>query len=234
VEPIPETRELLELLRAGADDDERLDVWLRTRARQVAALIPDCVGITIAMTGELGMTFTFVATTDDLRLVDGAQYLDGGPCEDAVTLDVRVESELFSERRWRLAALAGARSGVRSSLSLPIRVHGKAVGSVNVYGAYPTTFQGHGRALAALFGAAAEEAVSNADLPMTGVERARRSTEQVADEAALDTATGVLAERERLAVEDARQRLEDAAARAGVKAAALAKLILADAEDSNR
>jgi GAF domain-containing protein len=151
-----------------------------------------------------------------------------------VTFDVRVDSDLFSERRWRLAALAGARSGVRSSLSLPIRVRGKAVGSVNFYGASPTTFRGHGRALAALFGAAAEEAVSNADLPMTGIERARRSTEQVADEAALDTATGVLAERERLAVEDARQRLEDAAARAGVKAAALAKLILADAEDSNR
>ena len=234
MEPIPETRELLELLRTGADEDERLDDWLHTRARQVAALIPDCVGITIAMTGELGMTFTFVATTDDLRLVDGAQYLDGGPCEDAVAFDVRVESDLFSERRWRLAALAGARSGVRSSLSLPIRVRGKAMGSVNVYGASPTTFRGHGRALATLFGAAAEEAVSNADLPMTGIERARRSTEQVADEAALDTATGVLAERERLAIEDARQRLEDAAARAGVKAAALAKLILADAEDSNR
>ena len=229
MEPIPETRELLDLLWVRADE-EPLEAWLLTRARQVVELIPDCVGVSIALIGELGLTFTFVATTQALRLVDGAQYLDGGPCEDAAYRDVRIETDLLSEQRWRLTALAGAKTGIRGSLSLPIRSLGDVVGSVNFYGATSTTFTGHVRDLATMFGAAAEEAVSNADLSMSGLERARRSTERFEDEAAVDTASGVLAEREQLSVDEARRRVEDAAARAGVAVASLARLIVAGAQ----
>ena len=230
MQPIPETRQLLDLLWVSADD-EPLEAWLLTRARQVAELIPDCVGLSIALIGDLGLTFTFVATADDLRLVDAAQYVDGGPCEDATHHDVRIETDLLSEQRWRLAALAGAKAGIRGSLSLPIRSLGEVVGSVNFYGATPTTFAGHVRDLAALFGVAAQEAVSNADLSMTGLERARRSTGRFEDEATVDTAAGVLAERERLSLDDARRRVEEAAARAGVAVAPLARLIVAGAHE---
>jgi len=230
VQPIPETRQLLDLLWVSAED-EPLEAWLLTRARQVAELIPDCVGLSIALIGDLGLTFTFVATSADLRLVDAAQYFDGGPCEDAAYQDVRVETDLLSEQRWRLAALAGAKAGIRGSLSLPIRSLGEAVGSVNFYGATPTTFAGHVRDLAAMFGVAAQEAVSNADLSMTGLERARRSTGRFEDAAAVDTAAGVLAERERLSLGEARHRVEDAAARAGVAVASLARLIVAGAHE---
>jgi GAF domain-containing protein len=229
VEPIPETRELLDYLWAGAED-ERLEVWLLTRAQQVAALVPDCVGLSIALLGELGFTFTFVATADDVRLVDGAQYLDGGPCEEAVHHDVLVDTNLLSESTWHLAALAAASTGVRSSLSLPIRSQNDVVGSVNFYGASRATFTGPARHLAMLFGAAAREAVLNADLQMGGIERARRSTEQVVDEGAVHTASGVLAEREGVSPEQARRLLEESAARAGLPVGSLAKLVLADPE----
>ena len=82
MEPMPESRELLQRLWIGPGD-EQLDVWLLARAQQVSALIPDCAGLTIALIGDVGLTFTFLATGDELRLVDGAQYLDGGPCEEA-------------------------------------------------------------------------------------------------------------------------------------------------------
>lgn len=225
MEPIPETRELLDFLWEGTDD-ERLEMWLVTRAQQVSALAPDCVGLSIALLGEAGYTFTFVATDDDVRLIDGAQYLDGGPCEDAVHRDVLIDADLLDERTWYLAALAAASTGVRSSLSLPIRSEDSVVGSVNFYGASAATFAGPARRLAMLFGAVAQEAVLNADLHMGGIERARQSTEQAVDEGAVHSASGVLAEREGLSPDEARRRLEDSAARAGLPVASLARLVL--------
>lgn len=230
MEPIPETRELLDLLWARADD-QPLEDWLLTRAQQVAAVLPECVGLTIALLGDPELTFTFVATSDDTRLIDSAQYLDGGPCQDAVQHDVRVESELLSERRWHLAALAASQAGVRSSLSLPIRTHGSAFGSVNFYGASTNAFTGHAEEMAVLFGAAAEEAVLNGDLAMSGLDRARQSTLRIVDENAVGAATSVWAERAGVTADEARRRLVNAADRAGVPASSLAKLLLAENED---
>jgi hypothetical protein len=230
VEPIPETRELLDLLWAGAEE-QPLEAWLLVKAQQVSASLPECVGLSIALIGELGLTFTFIATPDDVRLIDAAQYLDGGPCEEAAYSGVRMDRELLSERQWHLAALAASRTGVRSSLSLPIRSQGSAFGSVNFYGASTDCFAGRAGVLAELFGAAAEEAVLNADLSMSGLERARRSTMRVVNENAVEAATAVLADSANLTEDGARQRLLDAAARAGVPAASLAKLLLDDEDD---
>lgn len=231
MEPIPETRELLDLLWAGAED-QPLEDWLLTKSQQVSATLPECVGLTIALIGELGLTFTFIATPDDVRLIDGAQYLDGGPCEDAAFLGVRVDSELMSEHHWHLAALAASRTGVRSSLSLPIRTRGGAFGSVNFYGASTDCFTGRAEDLAVLFGAAAEEAVLNGDLSMSGLERARRSTSRIVDENAVEAATAFLADSASVTADEARRRLLDSAARAGVPASSLAKLLLDDDENA--
>lgn len=225
MEPIPETRELLDLLRVGPDSD-RLESWLVTRAQQVAALIPDCVGVSIALFGDEAVTFTFVITADRLRLIDAAQFLDGGPCQESAHGDVALETSILSEQRWHLFALAEAATGVQSSLSLPLRSDRSPSGSVNFYGSSPDTFTDRARELAAMFGAAADDAVANADLPMTGLHRARRSAQQVQADARLDIAVGVLAERQGLPIEDARQRLHDAAARAGIEVEALARLLL--------
>jgi GAF domain-containing protein len=225
VEPIPETRELLELLKVGPDSD-RLESWLYSRAQQVAALIPDCVGVSIALFGEEAVTFTFVITAESLRLIDAAQFLDGGPCQESARSDVTLATDVLSEQRWHLFALAEAATGVQSSLSLPLRADGAPSGSVNFYGSRPDTFTDRARELATLFGAAADDAVSNADLPMTGLQRARTSAQQVRADARLDIAIGILAERQGLPIEEARERLHDAAARAGIEVGALARLLL--------
>jgi hypothetical protein len=61
---------------------------------------------------------------------------------------------------------------------------------------------------------------------MTGIERARKSTRAAEEEARVEIAVGLLAERENLALEQARERLRDAAQRAGVRTTALANLLL--------
>jgi hypothetical protein len=43
--------------------------------------VPECVA-TVSLTSN-GMTFTLVVTSDEFRVLDAAQYLDGGPCEAA-------------------------------------------------------------------------------------------------------------------------------------------------------
>ena len=224
MEPIPETRALLDLLWTG---DEDFESWLLTRAQRVASAIPGCVGISIGLRRPFDATFTFVVTDERLRLMDGAQYLVGGPCEEAIDQQEVLGVDALSESRWQLAALAGAAAGVSSSLSFPLRATGsEAIGSVNLYGSASDTFDGAARDVARLFGSAADEAVTNADLSMTGVDRARQSSLSVQDWAQVDIAVGVLAEREGLTVEHARERLEDAANRAGVPVTALADVVL--------
>jgi GAF domain-containing protein len=224
VEPIDETRALLDLLWTG---DGRFEDWLLSRAHHVAAVIPGCVGISIGVRVPTKATFTFVATSELLRTVDAAQYLSGGPCEDAIDRSDIVDADLLSESRWQLAALASAAVGVRSSLSFPIRAAGSlAIGSVNLYGSDIDTFAGPAREVATLFGASAAEAVSNADLAMTGVERTRASLRTAQEHEQVAAAIGLLTERDRLDAIAARQRLEDAAARAGVPVAALAEIVV--------
>jgi ANTAR domain len=224
VEPIDETKALLDLMWTG---DGRFEDWLLSRAEQVAAAIPGCVGISIGLRVPTEATFTFLTTSDLIRTVDAAQFLSGGPCEDAIEDSDVVDADLLSESRWQLAALAAAAVGVRSSLSFPIRAsESVAIGSVNLYGSDTETFAGPAREVAALFGASANEAVANADMTMTGVDRARASTRTAQQRAQVEVAVGLLTERDKLDAEEARQRLEDAAARAGVPVAALAEVVV--------
>ncbi len=219
------TRRLLDLLRAGADDD-RLETWLANKARTVVELVPECVGITIALVDEQQTTFTYLATSAELGVVDGAQYLAGGPCEQAVREGNELHADLLGEEAWHFAALAGAAVGVRSTLSLPLRARARIAGSVNLYGAGMNTFAGNVADLARIFGAVAEDAVANADLSMSGVDRAQHSAREVEDASRIDVAVGYVAARQQMSVDEARRRLQDAADRAGVPAAALARAIV--------
>jgi GAF domain-containing protein len=231
VEPIDETRALLGLIWTG---DGRFEDWLLSRAERVAAAIPGCVGISIGLRVPTEATFTFLSTSDRLRTVDAAQFLDGGPCEDALDKADVVDADLLDESRWQLTAMASAAAGVSSSLSFPIRAAGQvAIGSVNLYGSDIDTFAGTAREVAALFGASAAEAVTNADLAMSGLERARVSTRTAQERAQVEVAVGLLTERDRLDAAEARERLEDAAARAGVPVAALAEIVVRHHSDGS-
>jgi GAF domain-containing protein len=185
VEPTPETLEAMEELRHGdgGGDPDLLEQLLQ-RADAVLAIVPDCIGISVAST-QHEVSFTVVASTEEIALMDALQYLAGGPClegaagERVLELD---QAALMSEDEWRVFARSSAARGVASTLTLPILEDGTVVGSVNLYGGSGNAFTGHHEAIARIFDAWAPGAVTNADLEFTTRRNAEQAPRRIRDE----------------------------------------------------
>lgn len=228
MEPIEETVEAAEEFGPfGSGDVDLLD-HLRELGDRTRGIVPDCIGLSLAVQ-DYGLTFTLVASAEEIAVLDALQYLSGGPCVAAAAGESVLEythDELMDEDDWQLFARAGAAMGVQSTLSLPIVVDGRVGGSVNLYGASRSAFTGHHEELAEVFGAWAPGAVTNADLGFATREEARRAPQQAKDEITLSIAVGVWAEREGLDSDAARVRLDEAARRAQVDTLQLAQTLV--------
>lgn len=226
MQPMPETDEALD--EFVGHDDRDLRQRLLDMGRRSVSIVPSCVGISLMLAQE-GVTLTLIATSEEVAMIDAAQYLDGGPCiaaaadDDIVSADV---SDLMDEDKWSLYARTSAAEGVLSSLSLPISQAGRVVGSVNLYAAVPNAFLGHHAALAAALGASAEAAVADADLGFSTRTAARRAPATMAEIREVDVAVGTLAARHGEGVDAARRVLEDAAKRARVSVVQAARVVL--------
>lgn len=224
MEPIPETVEAIDEYGPFSARSDLVE-QLRDAGRRVRAVAPTCVGMSVAML-QHGVTFTLVASDETTGVLDGAQYLDGGPCvEAAETGTLLHEDDLLSEERWRVLASAAGSRGVASSLSLPVVERGLVIGSINLYGASATTFTGHVEALAEVLGAWAAGAITNADLSFDSLDRARAAPALLREETVVSIAAGVLASASASSVAAAQERLRQAALRAGVPVAVLAEAI---------
>jgi GAF domain-containing protein len=224
MEPIPETSEAIEEYGPFAYDSNLLS-QLKEKSEQVLAIVPDCVGLSVASIAD-GVTFTLVSSDKETALLDALQYLSGGPCVKAAeTADVLEygQQELFDEGRWQLFAQGTAAFAVTSSLSLPILVDGGVVGSVNLYGASDNAFTGHHEDLARIFHAWAPGAVTNADLSFETRHTAEHAEEHLRGTYRIEVAVGILASRQGLDPEAARAQLDASARRAGVSTAELAE-----------
>jgi GAF domain-containing protein len=226
VEPIPESRRVLEEL--AKTDEMTIGPTLQRTVDHIEQMIPSCVGVSVSLF-DSGLTFTFVASTRHTRVVDAAQYLnDDGPCQDAAIEGTEIVSEnLLDEDRWQLMAQVAANNGIRSSLSVPLRDGDRTVGSINLYGDTTAAFKDADRELAALFGAAVQDAVVNADLSMASRENAENAMDKLRANDLAAQATGVLAQREGIPVSAARQKLQAAAERAGIDEGTLAQAVIA-------
>ena len=227
MEPLPETREALaEFSNLEDPDPEELLHYL---GRAAQTIVPELTGLSLALAREQ-LTFTLVASIREVADLDAAQYLDGGPCVEVG--EGRADVQQFSaddpldEERWRLFAKATAAHGVASTLSLPIYDTGKLIGSVNMYAATSDAFTGHVRVLASLVGAAPTEAIRNADLSFSTRLEAAAAPQKVRDQAVIDTAIGLIAADKQIHIEEAREQLLDAAARAGVLLAQVARVVI--------
>ena len=226
MEPIAETARAAEELRrldSDADIVERLTVL----AAQAQEVVPDLVGVSIGRLDH-GLTFTLVASAIEVALLDGIQYVAGGPCvegarhHEALELE---EADVLDEERWRLFAEASAAQAVRSTLTLPVISGGDVVGTVNLYAASPRAFGGHHEAMAAIFGAEASAAMENTDLSFRTRREAEAAPERLRARAHIDVAVGLLMVQLDVGPERAEEVLRDAAARAGVSTEALAEQI---------
>lgn len=226
MEPIPETAEAINEFGPFAEVD--LIQHLKDNADRVREIAPECVGLSLAAQ-EHGVSFTLVATNDEIAALDGVQYLDGGPCVESVkgeqVLAYRGE-DLLSEGDWQLFAQATAAAGIASTLTLPILVGAQIVGSVNLYAATPNAFTGHHEAIAKIFQAWAPGAVGNADLGFTTRRAAEQAPHILYEDMRLHIALGILMRAQDIDVDTAREQLSESARRAGTTEAAVAKVLI--------
>jgi GAF domain-containing protein len=216
VEFLPHTQEALDEYLSLADPD--LGDSLLSMGDSASRIVPDCVGLSLTLYDQ-DLTFTLVASSLPVAAIDAMQYLEGGPCVRAVEENAQQIEEvagLLDEDRWALFARASAAAGVASSLSLPVVEHGQVVGGINLYASSSEAFEGHHRDLAAALGASAAGAVTNADLAFETRRRAEQAPRVLREQQAVEVGVGILAAREALEVEVARERLHDAAVRAGI------------------
>jgi GAF domain-containing protein len=226
LEPIPETLEALkELMAVG---DTHIAVTLLHMGRAAVDIVPECVGLSLSI--YEGHTFTLVATSNETARLDAMQYVDGGPCVEAIDADqvhdVNVE-DLLDEGRWQLFALSSRAFGVATSLSLPIRFNDEVMGGVNLYASEPNAFEGKHEQLAQALHAWAPGAVTNADLSFSSRVKATQAPREMREEFVIDKATGFVIARYGLDGPAARERIAEAARRAGVSEADVARDILA-------
>jgi transcriptional regulator with GAF, ATPase, and Fis domain len=194
----------------------------------VRALVPDCMGLSVAAL-QHGLTFTLVASSEDVAVLDAVQYLAGGPCVEGVKADQVIEfsnDDVLDEHEWRLFAQCTADAAVASTLTLPVLAAGSVVGSINLYAASANAFTGHHEQLARVFDAWAPGAVVNADLSFSTRRAAERAPRQLRDDRDIQVAVGILAASLAVDPEAARDKLRDAAQRAGASEVELAISII--------
>lgn len=227
--PIPETLEAIAELDALVDDGTLLDD-LRRQAARAQDITPSLAGVSVALLVH-DLTFTLVASDEEIAALDAIQYLSSGPCvaviEAGEPMGVATTSDdLFSESRWRDLARATAAVGIHSTLTFPIVDGEEVTGTVNLYGRSAHTFDGLHAELADVFRAWAPGAVTNADLAFTTRRLAEKAPARLREDALVDTAVGILAASRAISFDTARAQLEDSAARADVPVGTLARVII--------
>ena len=235
MEPLPETIEVLEELQRTGDAEGLLHELCRL-AERAQSVVPDLVGVSLARLRQ-GISFTLVATEAEIAVLDGVQYLTGGPCVDGAHRDELREFEVgdvLDEQQWQLFAEATAARSIRSTLTLPVIEDGAVAGTVNLYAATRRAFGGHHEELAGIFGAWAAGAVANADLSFLTRREAQAATQRLRDRATLDVAIGILAARLGVDTASAEEHLHQAALRAGVTAEEIAGSIVDSRSGRNR
>jgi GAF domain-containing protein len=226
MKPLPETRRAMEKL-AQADGQDLVERF-QTSADLAAKLVPECVGVSLSLLKD-GLTFTWVSTGRDTSGLDAVQYLDGGPCVDAVERGVTVEvtsDDLFDEGRWLFFARAEGAAGVASSLSMPIMVEDRVVGGVNLYASTSDAFEGRREAVGELFGAWVPGAVTNADLSFSTRERARKAPGTMQEQALVNQAVGMIVAAHQVTSDQAHDKLRTAAARADLSEVEVATYVV--------
>ena len=108
MEPTPETLEALRILSDRGDN--AVSAALADLGRAASRIVPELVGLSLGLT-EGGLTFTLIASSSDIAALDAVQYVEGGPCLEAMRTGQTVETDasgLMDEDRWQAFAQAEA------------------------------------------------------------------------------------------------------------------------------
>lgn len=113
VDPIPETEQAVGELEHVTGGAGLLEV-LVDRAARAREIVPDLLGVSVARVQE-GLTFTLVASDEDVTVLDALQYVAGGPCVEGARSGEIKEMRLtgghgpLNEEAWRAFARRSGR-----------------------------------------------------------------------------------------------------------------------------
>ncbi len=187
----------------------------------------DMAGVTLVHDDE-GTTAVF--TDEEAPEIDRAQYDTGhGPCLDAYRTGtiLRID-ETLDEDRWPAFTEAASDHGVRSTLSLPLRVDDGIIGALNLYSRTPHTFADNEQ-IATVFVAHSAAALANAQALLGGTDAQRAAPHRPRIAAVIEQAKGILIRDHHCDAEDAFEMLKHASQHTNRKLRDVAATIVADA-----
>jgi GAF domain-containing protein len=156
-------------------------------------LIDQAAPRTVAFSGELALR------------VDESQYAAGyGPCLDAARLGVPiVVADLHHEDRWPDYVPAALESGVRASVSVPLRVDDNLIGALNVYSPEAKSLDAKAERTAVELAQHAGAVLTNANNYYRATSLAEQMQTAMQSRAVIEQAKGILMAQRRCGPEEA-------------------------------
>jgi GAF domain-containing protein len=187
----------------------------------------DGVGLALDPPSRVGSR-VLGASSDLVRSVDEVQYrLDEGPCLQAVTAgSPQVSGSLGGERRWPRFGPQAGRLGVHSALALPLRVQGRIVGALNVYGRVRDAFDERAVRVAEMYARPAAVSAVNAQMLHSATVLAEQLDRALTSRATIDQAIGVVMSRSGASVDEAFDYLRGVSRTDNVKVSTVARRIV--------
>jgi GAF domain-containing protein len=219
--------ELQTLLLDAAGVEDFLAEVARRAARAVDAA--QSCGVTVQISATSRM---LGATTDEFaQRMDEAQYaVDDGPCLTCLRQGVPVDvGDIRADERWPAFARRGAQEGAGSSLSVPMVVRARTVGTLNLYSRDAHAMTGPDRARAAEFAGHAAGAVALAAQLAEHAQREHRLEAALRSRSTIDQAMGVLMAQARITADEAFEVLRRRSQNANVKLRDVAAAVIAEA-----
>jgi GAF domain-containing protein len=141
MEPPEDLRARVEAVNRVLGSQRTLPAKLEALAEVLQRMVPVCDAVSVALVVE-GRVRTGAASSQLAVEADLVQYRhQEGPCLDAVARDSTVRVDVLrQDETFEHFAPGAIEHGVESVLSIPLRVAGDVVGSVNMYSTGPEAF----------------------------------------------------------------------------------------------
>lgn len=208
----------LAALHGAVLEDESLEAALDRVAAISLRTLPGCDGAGVSLVEREKVT-TAAATSETVMAVDSEQYRTGeGPCLEAIRKGTPfIVESMEDDERWPEFGPRAASNGILSSLSMPLRVHDRTLGALNLYSRKRGGFTSEDEQTATLFAAQASVALANAH----SFDRVRGAVSQLEEglksSRTIGLAMGILVEREHCTEEEAFDMLRVISQNANIK-----------------
>jgi GAF domain-containing protein len=219
-----------ELFLLSRPDDVARETMKRV-VELVQTALPGCslAGVTLLTGSEVE---TVVHSDPQVLEVDQKQYdLNEGPCLDALRRGVMLQSEdVVNDARWPRYSQMLAEYGIKSTLSVPLRVESATTGVLNLYCTEQRQFSDLDHQVVDLFAARIAIGLANLDLYKRRQKVIEQLEEAVQSRDVIGQAKGILIEREGITDDAAFEMLKNASQTQNVKLREVARRVVDEAQ----